>query len=145
MGPISKSNVIEDELVNFRGSKYADPVFRWVPSIGITDIEFLNSSKLGEKYGNNIFVGDIGAETNGYLYSFQVNDDRTGITFDSNSQIGLTDLIAGNEGEMSAIALGTVFGGISDIETGPDGFLYLLTVDMKSDGEGKIYRISLSQ
>jgi len=35
---------------------------------------------------NNIFVGDIGAETDGYLYSFQVNNDRTGITFDSNSQ-----------------------------------------------------------
>jgi glucose/arabinose dehydrogenase len=145
MGPISKSNVIEDELVNFPGSKYADPVFSWVPSTGITDIEFLNSSKLGEKYANNIFVGDIGAETDGFLYSFQVNDDRTGITFDGNSQIGLTDLIADNEEEMSAIALGTAFGGITDIETGPDGFLYLLTVDRESDGEGKIYRISLSQ
>ena len=145
MGPISKSNVIEDELVNFPGSKYADPVFSWVPSTGITDIEFLNSSKLGEKYANNIFVGDIGAETDGYLYSFQVNDDRTGITFDGNSQIGLTDLIADNEEEMSAIALGTAFGGITDIETGPDGFLYLLTVDRESDGEGRIYRISLSQ
>ena len=145
MGPISKSNVIEDELVNFPGSKYADSVFSWVPSTGITDIEFLNSSKLGEKYANNIFVGDIGAETDGYLYSFQVNNDRTGITFDSISQIGLTDLIADNEEEMSAIALGTAFGGITDIETGPDGFLYLLTVDRESDGEGKIYRISLSQ
>jgi aldose sugar dehydrogenase len=145
MGPISKSNIIEDELVNFPGSKYADPIFSWDPSTGITDIEFLNSSKLGEKYVNNIFVGDIGAETDGYLYSFQVNDDRTGIIFDSNSQIGLTDLIADNEEEMSAIALGTAFGGITDIETGPDGFLYLLTVDRESDGEGKIYRISLSQ
>jgi hypothetical protein len=119
MDPISKSNVIEDQLVNIPGSKYAVPVFRWVPSIGITDIEFLNSSKLGEKYANNIFVGDIGTETNGYL-CFQVNDDRTGITFDSNSQIGLTDLIADHEEEMSAIALGTAFGGITDIETGPD-------------------------
>ncbi|HEY6587334.1 MAG TPA: PQQ-dependent sugar dehydrogenase [Nitrososphaeraceae archaeon] len=145
MGPISKSNVIEDELVNFPGSKYADPVFSWVPSTGITDIEFLNSSKLGEKYANNIFVGDIGATTDGYLYSFQVNNYRTGITFDSNSQIGLTDLIADNEEEMSAIALGTAFGGITDIETGPDGFLYLLTVNRESDDEGKIYRISLSQ
>ena len=32
IGPISKSNVIEDELVNFPGSNYADPVFSWVPS-----------------------------------------------------------------------------------------------------------------
>lgn len=145
MGPISKSNVNEDELVNFPGSKYADPVFSWLPSIGITDIEFLNSSKLGEKYANNIFVGDIGAQTDGYLYYFQVNEDRTGIKFDSNNQIELTDLIADNEEEMSAIALGTAFGGITDIETGPDGFLYILTVDRESDGEGKIYRLSSSQ
>ena len=145
MGPISKSNVNEDELVNFPGSKYADPVFSWLPSIGITDIEFLNSSKLGDKYTNNIFVGDIGAQTDGYLYYFQVNEDRTGIKFDSNSQIELTDLIADNEEEISAIALGTAFGGITDIETGPDGFLYILTVDRESDGEGKIYRLSSSQ
>ena len=43
---------------------------------------------------------------------------------------------------MSAIALGTDFGGITDIETGPDGFLYILTLDRESDGEGKIYRIT---
>ena len=46
---------------------------------------------------------------------------------------------------MSATALGTAFGGITDIETGPDGFLYILTLDRESDGEGKIYRIALSQ
>ena len=145
MGPISKSSVIEDELVNFPNSKYADPVFSWAPSTGITDIEFLNSSKLGEKYANNIFVGEVNAKTDGYLYYFEVNEDRTGIKFDSNSQIELTDLIADNEEEMSAIAVGTAFRGITDIETGPDGFLYLLTVDRESDGEGKIYRISSSQ
>ena len=43
---------------------------------------------------------------------------------------------------MSAIALGTDFGGITDIETGKDGFLYILTLDRESDGEGKIYRIT---
>jgi len=146
MGPISKSGITEDELVNFPNSKYADPVFSWLPSIGITDIEFLNSSKLGDKYANNIFVGDIGDLTNGYLYYFEVNEDRTGIKFDRNtrssSQTGLTDLVADNEQEMSTISLGTDFGGITDIETGPDGFLYILTLDRESDGEGKIYRIT---
>ena len=146
MGPISKSGITEDELVNFPNSKYADPVFSWLPSIGITDIEFLNSSKLGDKYANNIFVGDIGDLTNGYLYYFEVNEDRTGMKFDSNtrssSQTGLTDLVADNEQEMSTISLGTDFGGITDIETGPDGFLYILTLERESNGEGKIYRIT---
>ena len=99
---------------------------------------------------NNIFVGDIGDLTNGNLYYFEVNEDRTGIKFNSNSnsnsysssQTGLTDLVADNEQEISAIALGTDFGGITDIETGQEGFLYILTLDRESDGEGKIYRIT---
>jgi glucose/arabinose dehydrogenase len=145
MGPISTSGITEDELVNFPNSKYADPVFSWLPSIGITDIEFLNSAKLGDKYVNNIFVGDIGDLTNGNLYYFEVNEDRTGIKFNSNSnssQTVLTDLVADNEQEISTIALGTDFGGITDIETGQDGFLYILTLDRESDGKGKIYRIT---
>jgi glucose/arabinose dehydrogenase len=148
MGPISKSEITEDELVNFPNSKYADPVFSWFPSIGITDIEFLNSSKLGDKYGNNIFVGDIGDLTEGNLYYFELNEDRTGMKFDnissssSNNQIILSDLIADNEEELSTTVLGTSFGGITDIETGPDGFLYILTLDREADGEGKIYRLT---
>ena len=143
MGPISKSGITaEDKLVNFPNSKYADPVFSSFPSLGITDIEFLNSTKLGDKYTNNIFVGDIGDLTEGNLYYFEVNKDRTGIKFDSNNQAGLSDLIADNEEELSATVLGTAFGGITDIETGPDGFLYILTLDRAADGEGKIYRLT---
>ncbi len=142
MGPISKSGITENELVNFPNSKYADPVFNWLPSLGITDIEFINSSKLGDKYTHNIFVGDIGVLTDGYLYFFEVNKDRTGIKFDNSSQARLTDLIADNEEEMYAIALGKAFDGITDIETGPDGFLYILTLDIRSNGEGNIYRIT---
>ena len=132
---------IKNKKIFIKNSKYADPIFSWLPSIGITDIEFLNSSKLGDQYANNIFIGDIGDLTDGYLYYFEVNEDRTGIKFDSSNQAGLTDLVADNEEEMSAIAFGTAFGGISDIETGPDGFLYILTLDRESDGEGNIYRI----
>ena len=141
MGPLSKSGITLDKLVNFPNSKYADPVFSWFPSLGITDIEFLNSSKLGDKYTNNIFVGDIGAQTDGYLYYFEVNEDRTAIKFDNSNHAGLADLIANNEEELSAISLGTTFGGITDIETGPDGFLYILTLNRGADGEGNIYRI----
>jgi hypothetical protein len=45
---------------------------------------------------------------------------------------------------MSAIALGTNFGEITDIATGSDGLLYILTLDVRSNGEGNIYRIHLS-
>ena len=137
MGPISRSNITEDKLVNFPGSKYKDPVFSWLKSIGVTDIEFLNSSKLGGKYANNIFVGDI---TSGSLYYFNLNKDRTGFEFDNNNQSGLSDMVADNKQEISKITFGANFGGITDIVTGPDGLLYVL-----SFGNGIIYKIVPAQ
>ena len=44
--------IVIRQLVNLPGSYYSDPVFSWYRSIGVTDIEFLKSSKLGEKYKN---------------------------------------------------------------------------------------------
>jgi aldose sugar dehydrogenase len=136
MGPISRSHVSEKDMVVFPGSKYTDPVFSWFPPIGVTAIEFLKSSKLGKGYTNNIFVGDI---NNGNLYYFEVNKTRTGLKFE-NSQASvsglLSDLVADDKSEISTITFGTGFGGITDIDTGLDGFLYIL-----SYGNGSIYRI----
>jgi glucose/arabinose dehydrogenase len=136
MGPISKSDVTKDGLVIFPAGHYGDPVFSWSPSLGVTDIEFLSSHKLGLGYENNVFVGDI---VNGNLYYFRVNDDRTGLVFDNPKIQG--DLVANDDDELKGITLGTGFEGITDIETGPDGFLYVLTFDEKKDGEGKIYKV----
>jgi glucose/arabinose dehydrogenase len=135
MGPISRTNVTTNDLLLFNGSKYKDPVFSWYAPIGITDIEFFNSSSFGEKYENNIFVGDI---NNGNLYFFKVNEERNGLELGP----GLSDLVAdpvGDDifGEASSIILGERFGRITDIETGPDGNLYILTYE-----DGKIYRIN---
>jgi glucose/arabinose dehydrogenase len=139
MGPISTAGISENDLVQFPGSNYADPVFSWVISFGITDIEFLNSQKLGERYANNIFVGDI---TQGNLYFFEVNGNRNGLNFNTQSYPGLSDLVADTDDESSSITLGTGFTGITDIETGPDGFLYILTHDRET-GNGDLYRIVL--
>ena len=49
------------------------------------------------------------------------------------------DLVVNNEDELSAITFGSSFGSITDIETGPDGFLYVLSFD-----NGVIYKISPS-
>lgn len=53
----------------------------------------------------------------------------------------LSDLVADSDDEMSALTFGTGFTGISDIETGPDGNLYILTFDREMDGQGGLYRI----
>jgi aldose sugar dehydrogenase len=135
MGPISLSGDTEDDLVNFPGSQYADPKFSWAESVAPTDIEFFSSSNLGARYTNNIFVGDI---TNGNLYFFEVNENRDGISLDTTQQqSGLSDFVVNSEDELSAIIFGSSFGGITDIETGPDESLYILSYD-----EGIIYKIS---
>ena len=140
MGPMSESDdgVVVDDLVMFEGSYYADPLLSWEPSLGLTDIEFFNSSKLGDQYSNNMFVGDI---SNGNLYFLKVDNNRTGLIFD-NTDIQ-RDLVVDGEEELETITLGSGFGGITDIETSPDGFLYVMTFDQDSDGAGGIYRISL--
>jgi len=138
MGPISHSTSVEqaelqEELVIFDGSKYADPIFSWKDPVGPTDLEFLNSTALGLGYAYNLFVGDI---NNGNLYYFEVNDNRTGIMLEENGLEDLEDQVADDVEELSQIVFGTGFdGGITDIETGPDGFLYVLTFN------GSIYRI----
>ena len=125
MGPIERSNVTsENNLVNFLGSSsYADPVFSWGRAVGVTDIEFYNSDRLGDDYTNNIFVADA---NNGHLYFFEVNEDRSGLKF-GDSRLS-DDLVASNDRERAEVTFSTRFpSSITDIETGPDGFLYVLT------------------
>jgi aldose sugar dehydrogenase len=102
--------------------------------VGVTDIEFYDSDKLGDNYTNNIFVGDF---NNGHLYYFKVNENRTGLEFE-HPRIS-DDLVASNDNQTAAVVFGTGFtGGITDIETGPDGYLYLLTFHPSM---GSIFRI----
>jgi len=136
-GPIERSNMTaENDLVNFlEPSSYTNPVFTWGRSVGVTDIEFYNSAKLGDNYTNNIFVGDF---NNGNLYFFEVNEDRSGLQFEHPRLAD--DLVASNDRQRAAVIFGTGFtGGITDIETGPDGYLYILAYS------GKLYRIAMQQ
>lgn len=129
MGPISASGNTEDELVSFTGSQYADPILTWLDPNAPTDIEFLESSSLGQSYANNVFVGD---NNNGNLYYFEMNPERTAFVLDN-----IPDLVVDNEEEQSSIVFGDGFGIITDLETGPnDGYLYILSHD-----NGIIYRI----
>jgi aldose sugar dehydrogenase len=133
MGPAERRNVTAvTDLVNFeRSSSYADPVFSWARAVGVTDIEFYNSDRLGNNYTNHIFVGDF---NNGNLYFFEVNEDGSGLVLE-NPRLA-DDLVASNDRQTAAVIFGTGFmAGITDIETGSDGYLYILTYS------GKLYRI----
>ncbi|WP_458720640.1 PQQ-dependent sugar dehydrogenase [Candidatus Nitrosocosmicus sp. R] len=124
-----------DDLVYFGNGSYSEPKFSWVTPIGVTALEFLNSDKLGTEYQNNMFVGDI---NNGLLYRFVLNEARNDLAFD-NGYIENTALLADKEvndpKENQPIVFGQGFGGITDLQTGPDGYLYVLSYT------GSIFRI----
>ncbi len=140
MGPITKNyNASLSDLVMFNGSHYSDPVFSWYVPIGVTDIEFFKSEMLGKRYENNVFVGDI---NNGNLYFFEVNSSRSGFDFSKVGDDGYDQRIneyqiASNKTESDKHIFAEGFEGrITDIETGPDGYLYILTYM-----DGRIFRI----
>jgi glucose/arabinose dehydrogenase len=121
----------DDGLVDFGGKgKYSDPELTWADSFGLTDLKFLNSDKLGKQYENDIFVGDIGY---GNIYHFKLDQNRTGLFLDG----PLADKVV-NKGEDEKAVFAHGFGGITDIEVGPDGYMYILTFDKV---DGTIFRI----
>ncbi|WP_316506505.1 PQQ-dependent sugar dehydrogenase [Nitrosopumilus sp.] len=127
MGPATESELAG--LPGYKDYVYGDPKFSWekvVSPVGISFGKFKETSN----YDNSIFVGDC---NNGNLYKFELNENRDGFEFsDPNLQDNLV-----NKGEsMDEIIIGTGFRCITDIERGPDGFLYLI-----SHGEKNIYRI----
>jgi aldose sugar dehydrogenase len=125
-------------LVDFNGKgKYSPPEFTWFEDVGPTAIRFFNSDKLGRQYQNDIFVGDI---INGNIYHFELNKQRTELLLPFNSSLS-DKIVSSNETKFGdGIIFGKGFGGITDIEIGPeDGFLYVLTFN---NGNGTIYRIT---
>jgi aldose sugar dehydrogenase len=114
-----------DELIDFGGKgKYSEPEFSWGTeeqkyTVAPTALKFLNSNKLGEEYENDMFVGDA---NNGNIYHFDLNDERTGLLMKGS----LEDNLATNLAQLEDIILGREFGGITDLQVGPDGYLYVL-------------------
>jgi len=116
-------------LIDFGGKgKYSSPEFTW--DVAPTALKFLNSDKLGKQYENDMFVGDI---KNGNLYHFDLNQQRTGLLLDG----PLADKVASKD-EINQAIFAQGFGGITDIEVGPDGYLYILTF---GEEDGAIYKI----
>jgi glucose/arabinose dehydrogenase len=137
MGPVSRNkNFSENDLVMLNNSYYSDPKFSWFKPIGVTDLEFYNSTTLGAKFSNNIFIGDINA---GDLYFFKIDDNRSGVRIDplTLGHTDLSDSVADLQDDLSPVLFARGFSGrITDVETGPDGYLYILTYS-----DGRMYRI----
>ena len=133
---ISSQQEANNLLVDFGGKgKYSLPEFTWFNDVGPTAIKFFNSDKLGKQYENDIFVGDI---VNGNIYHFELDQQRTGLLLPSNGPLA-DKVVSSYDKKSDEIIFGNGFGGITDIQIGPeDGYLYILTFDKT---QGTIYRI----
>ena len=126
-------------LQMFPGAHYSDPEFSWVYEVGPAAIGFLQGRGLGNEYKNDLFMG--GSRNfleGGHLFRFELTANRKGIRV---SDPRLNDLVADNLGkwnlvESESLLFGRNFGIVTEILTGPNGNLFLL-----SNQAGAIYEI----
>lgn len=139
-------------LVMVPGATYRDPEFSWKNVVPPAGLGFVGSTALGNEYCGDLIVGSAVLRpvavppsvlaNPGHLYRFKMNAARTAFAFDDPA---LQDKVADNTGrddwqtEGSEILWGTDFGIVTDIQTGPDGLLYLV-----GTSSGTVRKISRS-
>ena len=130
-------------MANLPGSHYADPQFSWRYAVPTAAIGFLENRSLGRKYQGDMFVGAATpALQGGHLFRFELTPNRQRVAW---SDPALADSVADNEAkhsivESESLLFGTGFGVSTDIQTGPRGGLFVVSVSAGSVYE--IYRTS---
>jgi glucose/arabinose dehydrogenase len=126
-------------LFKLPGSHYSDPEFSWKYAVPPAGIGFLSSRALGPQFQNDLFVGAATPNTaGGYLFRFQLTGNRQKIATDDPR---LADLVADNATknditESESLLIGRDFGILTDIQTGPNGNLFVVSLS-----QGTIYEI----
>jgi len=121
------------------GATYSDPEFSWKYAVAPGSIGFLTGSGLGAAYAGSLFVGAARTTLEGgYLFRFGMSGDR--MNFDLGDP-ALQDLVADNLDkfgltESQSLLFGSGFGVVTDIQTGPNGNLFLVSLS-----DGAIYEI----
>ena len=123
-------------LFEIAGSTYVPPVFAWKYPVAVTSIAFVTGDDLGASSSNTAWLGTV--LTDG-LYRYPLRADGSG--FDFGDDAGLGDFVddntaKGDLGESADYMVGTGFGVVTHIVTGPDGLLYVVSLT-----GGAVYRI----
>ena len=122
------------------GAHYSDPQFSWKFAVAPAAIGFLDSRALGREYEGDLFVGAARPFfDDGYLMRFKLKDNRRGLSFNDPR---LDDRVADNSSkfdptESETLRFGAGFGVGTDIRTGPNGNLFVVSLT-----DGQIYEIS---
>jgi glucose/arabinose dehydrogenase len=121
------------------GSHYSDPEFSWKFAVPPAGIGFLRGRALGPQYENDLFVGAATPATaGGYLFRFNLTGNRQKIAVDDPR---LEDRVADNNAknditESESLLFGSGFGISTDIDTGPNGNLFVVSLSA-----GAVYEI----
>ena len=124
-------------LFELAGSQYTDPQFSWKHVLAPAGIGFLDGNGLGGRYKGNLFVGFSTLDTlNGALFTFDVDDHKLKLR-----DPRLRDKVADNLSfhdmtESESLLFGQNFGIVTDIQTGPNGNLIVVSLS-----DGAIYEI----
>lgn len=140
-----------NNLVDFKNTgKYRAPELTWYYATGLTALKFLDSDKLGKQYENDLFVADFNG---GKIFHFDLDGNRYGLSL----KPPIDDKIVNFTKELDNNIFAEGFVGITDMEVGPEGYLYVLCLSNKIknncggkpcadydslDVEGTIYKIS---
>jgi glucose/arabinose dehydrogenase len=130
------------------GATYVDPDFSWKFEVAPSGTVFVQGTALGPEYDGTLWIGSarsfsqVGG-TGGSLYRFRMTVDRLHV--DVSADPRLADRVADNlfrpqkfDGtESESLIIGRGFGTVTDIEQGPDGNLYVVSLT-----DNAIYRIS---
>jgi glucose/arabinose dehydrogenase len=126
-------------LFMLRGAHYRDPQFSWKWAIAPAGIGFHTGRALGRQYDGDLFVGAARPTLDGgYLLRFNLSESRRSLAF---SDPRLADRVADNAAKFDAtesetLRFGTGFGVGTDIQTGPNGNLFVVSLS-----NGSIYEI----
>jgi len=123
------------------GSQYSAPEFSWKFNVAPGAIGFLDGNALGGRYANDLFVGAAReALEGGQLFRFNVCGQGVARTL-AFSDARLADLVADNLhkfdlSESESLLFGRDFGAATDIQTGPNGNLFVVSLSA-----GSVYEI----
>lgn len=136
MGPATEKQI--SEIPPLGDFQYSDPQFSWERTVTPTGLTFIDS-ELFSKYKNEMLVGTCNF---GQLFKFKLNEERNQLVFNTNHLqdriANFTTLESGQKDfeSLDEIVFGTGFGCITDIEMGPDGLLYVVSIT-----DNTIYKI----
>ena len=120
-------------------SRYQDPELSWTYEVAPVGLGFLGSNALGNGYRGDMFVGAArNLIEGGQLFRMPLTRDRKGLAL---ADKRLRDRVADNTfkygiAESESLLFGRNFGVATDIQTGPNGNLFVLSIS-----QGALYEI----